>query len=88
MKFEPWQPRIRIEPRVQLEYRNPLLLRDEYEDADTSTGPAQESLSQAKDSLQSHTGPAAADAVAAECDLAVGNTTETEENTEKAGPRV
>lgn len=43
--FEQWRPTIRIEPCVQLEYRNPLLKRTEYRECEnpvSNQGPAAE----------------------------------------------
>ena len=56
--FEPWLPCVRVEPRVQLEYRNPVLLRDQYttqaeecEKPISNTGPAVENDGNAGDSV-------------------------------------
>ena len=46
--FEPWQPCVRVEPRVQLEYRNPVLKSEHYSDVEicekdiSNIGPAAE----------------------------------------------
>jgi hypothetical protein len=37
--FEPWLPCIRVEPSVQLEYRNPVLRREQYSDAEKCENP-------------------------------------------------
>ena len=38
--FQLWRPCVRIEPEVQLEYRNPVLRRDQYRDCVDAVGPA------------------------------------------------
>ena len=55
--FEPWLPCIRVEPSVQLEYRNPVLLREQYKNVEecekrvSNVGPAAENDGNEGDSV-------------------------------------